>query len=234
MIWIAIALQFVVPAAFGNSFTSPDMVAKVTKAVPTNELIVVVHQRPEFVESTISLLDQPRYANSPRVVLTDGASYPVTPSLRDRATLIQHSKLGELSLNLDARTVTLIGGSANDCLRRSGQLLIREMLDRRGRQELTIRIPSSVVWGWKQEAGGFTLNDSFCRGNPANFDSKVREYALAFIKEGILPGLFNLTQIYQVEPGRAGEVDYYFVFIRKSDGKKVNLIIEQLCDVSSS
>jgi hypothetical protein len=67
--------------------------------------------------------------------------------------------------------------------------------------------------------------------NPAEFDSKVREFAEIFINEGIFPNLFSITRIYQVKPGRAGEMDYYFVFTRKSDGKKVNLILEQLCDV---
>jgi hypothetical protein len=232
MIWIVLALQLVVPAASGTQYDSPAMVEKVTKAVPTDELIVVVHQRPEFVESTVSLLDQPRYANSPRVMLTDGAGYPLTPSLVDRATMVQYSLLGELSLNVDAKTVTLIGGSANDCLRTSGQLLIKEMLDHRKRQKLTIRIPSDVVWGWKQEAGGFTLYDSFCRGNAAEFDSKVKEFAETFIKDMNFPDPFSITQIYQIEPGRAGAMDYYFVFARKSDGKQVKLVIEQLCDVS--
>ena len=113
MIWVVIALQFVVPAVSGEQYASPSMVEKVTKAVPTDELIVVVHQLPELQEPTISFLDQPRYATSPRVMLTDGASYSLTPALVDRATMIQYSRRGELSLNVDAKAVTLIGGSVN-------------------------------------------------------------------------------------------------------------------------
>jgi hypothetical protein len=221
MMWLVIAL---------SQYNTPAMVAKVTKAVPTDELIVVVHQRPELIEPTVSHLDQPHYANSPRVMLTDGASSPLTPLLMDRATVARYSKLGELSLNVDAKTVTLIGGSANDCLRRSGQLLIKEMLDRRKRKSLSIRLPSEVIWGWIQKEGGFTLKDSFCKGSPAKFDARVKEFAETFIKDMNFPDPFSITQIYKIEPGRAGEMDYHFVFTRKSDGKKVNLILEQLCD----
>jgi len=117
----------------------------------------------------------------------------------------------------------------NDCLRKSGQLLIEEMFERRGRQRITIRIPSDVVWGWKHEEGGFTLYDSFCKGSPEKFDMRVREYAETFIRNSF-PDLFNLSRIYGVRPGRAGDMDYGFVFTRRSDGRKVKLIIEQLCD----
>ena len=232
MIWIVIALQLVAATVSGNQYTSPAMVEKVMKAVPTDELIVVVHQLPELEKATISFLDLPRYFNSPRVLLTDGASYPLTPSLVDRATLIQYSKLGELSLNVDVKTVTLIGGSANDCLKKSGQLLIKEIFDHREREILTIRIPSTVVWGWKHEEGGFTLNDSFCKGKPTKFDTRVKEFAETFIKDENFPDLFSITQIYQIEAVRAEEMNYGFVFTRKTDGKQINLVIEKLCNAS--
>ena len=147
----------------------------------------------------------------------------------ERATLVQYSLEGELSLNVDAKTVTLIGGSANDCLKRSSRLLIKEMFNHRGRRKLTIRIPSEAVWGWRHDDGGNTLNESFCKGNPAGFDSKVKEFAEFFINDGNFPDLFSITQIYQLEPGRAGGMDYGFVFTRKRDGKQIELVIEQLC-----
>src|ERR1041385_2972469 len=95
MIWVVIAMQLVVPAVSGTQYDSPAMVEKVTKAVPTDEIIVVVHQLPELEGPTILLLDEPRYADSPRVMLTDGSSYPLTPSLVERATLIRYSLQGE-------------------------------------------------------------------------------------------------------------------------------------------
>lgn len=231
MLWVVIALQLVVPAMAGTEYASLPMLEKVISATPTDELIVVVHQRPEFLEQTISLLDQPLYSNSPRVVLTDGLSYPLTQSLLDRATMVQYSTLGELSLNVDAKTVTLIGGSANDCLRRSSELLIKEMLDRRKRETLTIRLPSEVVWGWKHEEGGLILKDSFCKGSPAKFDTRVKEFAETFIKDMNFPDPFSLTKIRKIRPGRMDKMDYGFVFTRKSDGRKIKLIIEQLCDI---
>lgn len=227
MIWILVVLQFAFPALAATKYASLPMVEKVTNAVPIDELIVVAHQRPEFVAPTISVLDHPLYTHLPRVVLTDGASYPLTQPLLDRVTMVQYSKQGELSLNVDVKIVTLIGGSVNDCLKRSGQLLIKEMLDRKNRETLTIRIPSEVVWGWKHEEGGFTLYDSFCKGSPDKFDTRVKEFTEDFMD------LFSLTQIYKIRPGRMGEMDYCFVFTRKSDGKQINLILEQLCDIFS-
>ncbi len=228
--WLVIALHLIVPTVLEANYASRIMRRKLTKAVPSHEVIVVVHQIPKLIGATISFLDQRRYATSPRAILIDRASYPIAPSLARRATMIQYSKQGELSLNVDVRTVTLIGGAAQDCLKRSGQLLIREVLDRRGRQKLTIRIPTDVVWGWKHDAGGFTLNDSFCRGDLRDFDSKVKEFAETFM-EGGSSNLFSMTQLYQRMAGRNGGMDYGFVFTR-TDGKQITLVIEQLCGAS--
>ena len=210
----------------GMAHSTPRAVAQLTQAALADEIVVVGHQHPALESRTRRYLAQPAFANVARVLLSSVAE---GTSLGDTASVIQYSRVGEFALNLNTSTVTLVGGGFNDCLRRTGSGVIRELIDVQGRSEVTLRLPVDQIWLYREDTDG--IRSDFT-ARPQEAQRLMRQYAEGFLTEGSLFGsTFAIQAGISSVPGRHGGTDHTVTFTRRGASNRnetVRIVFEGL------
>jgi len=209
------------PIVFGKRADEAKVKA-LTEAAPVKEIIIVTHQSQRLQIETANRLKFPDLQDLPVLVLSSEL-FPVSRELASVATVNQMSELGALAANFDAPVVRLMGGSCNNCLVESAHSVIREMLDIRNREEVTLKFQGEFIYGDMQGTlprAGYSLKTQITGQKPEQRLEHAREWTHSMLKGN---GLKNEAMSYV--SGVQRETGYEFTY-RRAGGKTVKIFID--------
>ena len=115
-------------------------------------IVIATHVRPPQQAAVAEFLDQPRFAEMPRILLVDAhAAFSLKdPRYAATRTHVFYSRGGELHRRVTADEIYLIGGYESDCLGRTLDELTRDAADV-GRRTLNIVLPTEYTYAYREK-----------------------------------------------------------------------------------
>lgn len=116
-----------------------DIRARISEGQILDEVFVVTHQSVGLQRATAKLLEQPRFADIPRVMLVSQSFFSARRSYANQASIFLFSDGGEVSVPLVGKTVYLAGGFSSLCLARTVKAVI-EQATAKGMSKITLHL----------------------------------------------------------------------------------------------